>query len=109
MRRFSKGVPKLPGEMRRGLMRRLRNGRDIDPLAIVRIDEILRAQQVSHWMNGRHERSHSGSGDGAGDLREKPQAFVIVKVVVLEHHPLDARGAPGAQLLGDFLRRPNQP
>src|SRR5439155_1425783 len=46
---------------------------------------------------------------GLVQLGEQRQPVEIVKVVPLEHHALDAKGRPGAELRGRLIRCPDDP
>jgi uncharacterized protein (DUF1697 family) len=54
MRRLAEGAPKLPGEVRRRQVRRLRECPDVERVAVASVDEILRTQEVA--LRGQRRR-----------------------------------------------------
>jgi hypothetical protein len=52
VRRLAEGPPKLAAEVRRREARSAGDGRDVERLAVARVDQVLRPEQVAGRMDG---------------------------------------------------------
>ena len=54
MRRLTEGTPEFPAEVGLREARSARDLRDVERLAVARVDEVFRPQQVPRWVRRSH-------------------------------------------------------